>query len=84
MFLEKNFPPKSKRITEDPRQKKKRELKIVWLLFKEDILTTIQVSRSFVSGLLFISSPRIVAISPCMKAQGTLDPASGHFSPLGQ
>ena len=65
-------------------KKKKRELKIVWLLFKEDILTTIQVSRSFVSGLLFISSPRIVAISPCMKAQGTLDPASGHFSPLGQ
>jgi hypothetical protein len=46
--------------------------------------TFFQVSRSFVSGLLFISSPRIVAISPCMKAQGTFDPANGHFSPLGQ
>jgi hypothetical protein len=46
--------------------------------------TFFQVSRSFVSGLLFISSPRIVAISPCMKAQGTFDPAKGHFSPLGQ
>ena len=26
----------------------------------------------------------MVAISPCMKAQGTLEPTSGHFSPLGQ
>lgn len=34
------------------------------------------------SGLT--SPPRIVAISPCMKAQGTLDPTRGHFLPLGQ
>lgn len=26
----------------------------------------------------------MVAISPCMKAHGTLEPTSGHFSPLGQ
>ncbi len=26
----------------------------------------------------------MVAISPCMKAQGTFDPTRGHFSPLGQ
>lgn len=26
----------------------------------------------------------MVAISPCMKAHGTLDPERGHFSPLGQ
>lgn len=51
---------------------------------KKRLNSFFQVSRSFVSGLLFISSPRIVAISPCIKAQGTLDPASGHFSPLGQ
>lgn len=30
------------------------------------------------------SSPRMVAISPCMKAHGTDEPTSGHFSPLGQ
>ena len=28
--------------------------------------------------------PRMVCISSCMKAQGTVEPASGHFSPLGQ
>jgi hypothetical protein len=28
--------------------------------------------------------PRMVWISSCMKAQGTVEPASGHFSPLGQ
>lgn len=28
--------------------------------------------------------PKMVAISPCMKAQGTEDPARGHRSPLGQ
>lgn len=49
------------------------------------------VSRSF---LVLASSwaccgrmlavPRIVAISPCMKAHGTDDPARGHRSPLGQ
>lgn len=44
----------------------------------------VQVSRSFFSGLLVISSPRMVAISPCIKAHGTLEPAKGHFSPLGQ
>uniref|UniRef100_A0A182PZT1 Uncharacterized protein n=1 Tax=Anopheles farauti TaxID=69004 RepID=A0A182PZT1_9DIPT len=31
-----------------------------------------------------ISSPRIVAISPCMNAHGIVELASGHFSPLGQ
>lgn len=39
------------------------------------------VSRSFF-GLK--SSPRMVAISPCMNAHGTAELASGHFSPLGQ
>lgn len=49
------------------------------------------VSRSF---LVLASSwaccgrmlavPRMVAISPCMKAHGTDDPARGHRSPLGQ
>ena len=32
-----------------------------------------------------LTSPaNIVAISPCMNAQGTLEPTRGHFSPLGQ
>ena len=30
------------------------------------------------------SSPRIWAISPCMKAHGMADPTRGHFSPEGQ
>lgn len=30
------------------------------------------------------SLPRIVAISFCIKAHGTVEPRSGHFSPLGQ
>lgn len=38
-------------------------------------------SRSFFT---LNSSPKMVAISPCMKAQGTFEFASGHFSPLGQ
>ena len=42
-----------------------------------------QASRSFLRGL-FISSPKMVAISPCIKAHGTFEPAKGHFSPLGQ
>ena len=29
-------------------------------------------------------SPKIVSISSCMKAQGTVEPCSGHLSPLGQ
>lgn len=41
----------------------------------------IYVSLSF---LILNSSPKIVAISPCMKAHGTVDPTKGHFSPLGQ
>ena len=28
--------------------------------------------------------PRIVCISSCMNAQGTVEPARGHLSPLGQ
>lgn len=39
------------------------------------------VSRSFFT---FSSSPRIVAISPCMNAHGIVELARGHFSPLGQ
>lgn len=39
------------------------------------------VSRSFFT---FSSSPSMVAISPCMKAHGIVELASGHFSPLGQ
>ncbi len=35
-----------------------------------------QGSRSF---LTFTSPAKMVAISPCMNAQGTLDPISGHF-----
>lgn len=31
-----------------------------------------------------LAVPKMVAISPCMKAQGTEDPARGHRSPLGQ
>lgn len=31
-----------------------------------------------------LAVPRMVAISPCMKAQGTEEPARGHRSPLGQ
>lgn len=44
-------------------------------------ITIIYESRSFFT---LNSSPNMVAISPCMKAQGTLELASGHFSPLGQ
>lgn len=41
----------------------------------------VQGSLSFFT----LTSPaKIVAISPCMKAQGTFDPTRGHFSPLGQ
>jgi len=37
------------------------------------------------SFLVFVpSSPRIVAISFCINAHGTVEPANGHFSPLGQ
>lgn len=36
------------------------------------------------SFFTFTSPAKMVAISPCMKAQGTLEPTSGHFSPLGQ
>ncbi len=40
-----------------------------------------QVSLSFFT----LTSPaRMVAISPCMKAHGTLEPTRGHFSLLGQ
>ena len=38
----------------------------------------------FFSSNAALPSCRIVVISPAMKAQGTLDPASGHRSPLGQ
>lgn len=31
-----------------------------------------------------MSPAKMVAISPCMKAQGTLEPTRGHRSPLGQ
>lgn len=58
---------------------------------RRDAATQPYVSRSF---LVLASScecwgkmlavPKMVAISPCMKAQGTEDPARGHRSPLGQ
>ena len=38
----------------------------------------------FFSSRACLPSCRMVVISPCMKAQGTLDPARGHRSPLGQ
>lgn len=38
----------------------------------------------FLSPCLSPCSPRIVSISSCMKAQGTLLPCKGHLSPLGQ
>merc|ERR1719268_132701 len=41
----------------------------------------LQGSRSFFT---LMSPAKMVAISPCMKAQGTLDPTSGQRSPLGQ
>lgn len=40
------------------------------------------VSLSFL--IFSCSSPRMVAISPCINAHGTAEPAKGHFSPLGQ
>lgn len=39
-------------------------------------------SLSWLAGSDF--SPRMVSISSCMKAQGTVEPCSGHRSPLGQ
>lgn len=41
-------------------------------------------SHESLSFFTFTSPARMVAISPCMKAQGTLEPTRGHFSPLGQ
>jgi len=38
--------------------------------------------KNYLYFLRFIS--RMVVISSCMKAQGTVEPASGHLSPLGQ
>lgn len=38
----------------------------------------------FFSSSACLPSCRMVVISPCMKAQGTLDPARGQRSPLGQ
>ena len=38
----------------------------------------------FFSSNAFFPSCNIVVISPCIKAQGTLEPAKGHRSPLGQ
>lgn len=37
-----------------------------------------------VFGTEGISSPRIVAISCCINAHGTVEPIKGHLSPLGQ
>lgn len=41
-------------------------------------------SHESLSFFTFTSPARMVAISPCIKAQGTLEPTRGHFSPLGQ
>lgn len=41
-------------------------------------------SHESLSFFTFTSPARMVAISPCMNAQGTLEPTRGHFSPLGQ
>ena len=38
----------------------------------------------FFSSSACFPSCRMVVISPCMKAQGTLEPARGQRSPLGQ
>ena len=38
----------------------------------------------FFSSSACLPSCRMVVISPCMKAHGTLDPARGQRSPLGQ
>lgn len=52
-----------------------------WSGAKEATVSWFQGSLSFFT----LTSPaKIVAISPCMKAQGTFDPTRGHFSPLGQ
>lgn len=42
------------------------------------------VVQGSLSFFTLTSPAKIVAISPCMKAQGTFDPTKGHFSPLGQ
>ena len=42
------------------------------------------ISNYFLSWPWSDFSPRIVSISSCMKAQGTVDPCRGHLSPLGQ
>jgi hypothetical protein len=63
---------------------RKNQVRLRWHnIVSSSVEQTIQASRSFFNGLL-ISSPKMVAISPCMNAHGTLEPASGHFSPLGQ
>lgn len=52
-----------------------------WSKGTGDGCPVVQGSLSFFT----LTSPaKIVAISPCMKAQGTFDPTKGHFSPLGQ
>ena len=42
------------------------------------------ISNYFLSWAWSDFSPRIVSISSCMKAQGTVEPCRGHLSPLGQ
>lgn len=41
-------------------------------------------AQGSLSFFTFTSPARMVDISPCMNAQGTLEPTKGHFSPLGQ
>lgn len=54
---------------------------IFLLSLPKEVFRQNQGSLSFFT----LTSPaRMVAISPCMKAHGTLEPTRGHFSPLGQ
>ncbi len=50
----------------------------------QNIFTHKKRNQESLSFFTLTSPARMVAISPCMKAHGTLEPTRGHFSPLGQ
>lgn len=61
--------------------------KVFWLLLRcsaDDCVCGVDGAEEDDGELVAWSSAKMVAISFCMKAQGTLEPRSGHFSPDGQ
>ncbi len=56
----------------------------LYIYIDQNIFTHKKRNQESLSFFTLTSPARMVAISPCMKAHGTLEPTRGHFSPLGQ